>query len=509
MVAKIDSNVTGLRYAEETTPKVLPGAPVWHGLEPNSYDGFGGQLTTFARNPINASRQRKKGMVVDLDASGGFGTDLTQLGLTRLLQGFFFADIREKLTTAPMNAAATALTGVTGSSKTVAAATGLAGFLASDLVLASGFGVAANNGLKTVASSTSGTVGVVETMADEASPPAAAKLQKVGYVHAVGTLDVTISGTYPRLNRASGAKDFTTFGLIPGEWIFIGGDAVGTKFVNAVNNCYARVRAVTASYIELDKASQTMIAETGTGLTVRFFYGNVIKNESDPALIKRRTYQLERSLGKDDLNQTMSEYLTGSVCNQITLSIPTADRVTMDLSFVSMDHEPRDGAAGLKSGARPNLPLSDAFNTSSDFSRIKMHVVSTAPNPAALFAFLSDLQITINNNVTPAKAIGVLGAFDVNVGTFEVGGTVTAYFADVAAVQAVRNNADVTLDFVMVRNNAGLLFDIPLITLGNGRLNVEADQPIDLELSTDAAEGANNLTLLFNEFPYLPTAADV
>ena len=54
-----------------------------------------------------------------------------------------------------------------------------------------------------------------------------------------------------------------------------------------------------------------------------------------------------------------------------------------------------------------------------------------------------------------------------------------------------------------------MVWDIPLIALGEGRLNVEQDQPITLPLSMEAAEGGAGHTLLFNEFPYLPNAADV
>ncbi len=510
MANKIDSNVTGLRYAEEDTIKNLPVSPVWYPLEPNGYNDFGGQLTTVARNPINPSRQRKKGVTTDLDASGGFGQDLTQNNLTRLLQGFFFADIREKATNIPTNGTAVPFSGVTGTSKTYTLGSGTVGsqFLAGDLVLASGFGQASNNGLKNVASSTALTVVVTQTAVDE-TPPATAKLIKVGFQFGSAEMNIDVSGSYPRLVRGSGTKDLTTLGLVVGEWVFIGGDAAATKFSTAGNNGFARVRAVAATYIEFDKTAGTMAAETGTGKTIQLFYGNVVKNERDANLIKRRTYQLERTLGQD-ANGTMSEYLVGAVPNELSLQIRQADKVTVDLSFVATDNEQRDGTAGVKTGSRPDLVDAPAFNTSSDFSRIKMHLLTAGnSNPTALFAFLTELTLTINNNVSPNKAVAVLGAFDVSAGTFQVSGNVTAYFADIAAVQAVRNNSDVTLDFALVKNNAGLVWDIPLLALGDGRLNVEQDQPITLPLSVDAAESAAGYTLLLNEFPYLPNAADV
>lgn len=507
MSTTIDSNLTGLRYAEESSIKVLPGSPVWYPLEPNGYNDFGGQLKTISRNPINPSRQRKKGVITDLDASGGFGQDLTQTNLTRLLQGFFFASIREKLTTIPTNGAAIPLTGVVASTKTVSAASGLGGFLANHLVLGSGFSQAGNNGLKTVASSTATTVVVAETMVDE-TPPAEAKLAVVGYQFASATLNVSMASSYPRLNRASGVFDFTTLGLIPGEWVFVGGDAAGKKFVTVANNGFARVRAVTATYIEFDKTAATWVNETGTGLTIQLFFGNVIKNEAAAASIVRRTYQLERTLGTDG-SGTMSEYLVGAVPNELSLQIKQADKVTVDLSFVATDNEQRTGLQGVKSGTRPSVVDSPAFNTSSDFSRIKMHLVTAGDaNPAPLFAFLTELTLTLNNNVSPNKAVAVLGAFDVTAGTFQVGGQVTAYFSDITAVQAVRNNSDVSLDLALVKDNAGLVFDLPLLALGDGRLKVEQDKPITLPLSLEAAEGSMNHTLLFNEFPYLPDAAE-
>lgn len=509
MVNKVDSNVTGLRFAEEQSLKVLPGSPIWWPLEPNGYNDFGGQLKTIARNPINPSRQRKKGVVADLDASGGFGTDLTQTNFTRLAQGFFFADIREKATNNPVNGTQQPFTGVTSADDTFTLGAGTVGdgFAAGDLIVGIGFAQSGNNGLKTVLSATSTTIVSADPLVDE-TPPAGAKVQKVGVEFASATVDIDVSGSYPRLVRASGAQDFNDLGLIPGEWVYIGGDDPDTAFTEAVNNGFCRVRAVGEDFIEFDKTPATMVDETGTGLTVRLFFGNIIRNEKQANLIKRRTYQLERTLGQDD-NGTMSEYLVGAVPNEMSLQIRQADKITQDLSFIAVDNEQRDGTQGVKPGTRPDLVDAPAFNTSSDFSRLKLHLVQDGEtNPTPLFAFMTELTLTVNNNNSPNKAVAVLGAFDVTAGTFAVSGNLNAYFASIAAVKAVRDNADVALDFALVKNNAGMVWDIPLIALGDGRLKVEQDQPITLPLTTDAAESPFGYTLLLNIFPYLPDSAE-
>lgn len=575
---KIDSNITGLRYAVERCLGQLPPNPVWLALEPNSYSDFGSSITTVARNPINPSRQRRKGVVTDLEASGGFNQDTTFDNSNHLYQGFLFAEARERGTTkslahgdltvtdvsgvdseytfnntkvalaavqaggtgyrvgdllavtgAAQRAARLYVAAVSGTGAVTAVAvddagvydtlpanpvsvTGGAGslatfnltggsiksFTAGDVVLASGFSSAANNGLKTVVTSNGGVVEVNEVVADEAAPPSGAALQVVGHTFGVAELSITMNGQLPRLNNEA-AVDFTAMGFIPGEWVYVEG------FTSNVG--FARIATVMAGYLEFDKVDWSPVAEAAAGKTVTLFLGTIIRNENDPALIKRYSYQLERTLG-DDANGPMSEYLVGAVASELTLNVPQADKVTVDMTFVGTDGEPRTGQQGLKPGTRPVLPLSDAFNTSSDFSRIKIAAVSeTNPVPKPLFAFATDLTLSINNNVSANKAIGKLGAIDITVGTFEVSGSITAYFADMDAVQAVRNNADITMDFIVVKANTGLLFDIPLLALGNGRLSVEQDQPITLPLDTSAAESKFGNTLLIQVFPYLPNSA--
>jgi len=504
MANKIDSNITGLRFAEEASLKVLPGSPVWYPLEPNSYSDFGGQIKTIARNPINASRQRKKGVTTDLDASGSFNQDLTLTNMTRLLQAFMFADIREKKKTNGMNAVADTVASVTSGTKTFALSAGGVGFLAGHLVETNGFSTPANNGIFTVSANATATALITtESPVTEAAPPAGASIAVVGFQFPSADVSITMNGNLVRLTSVATAM--TGLGLIPGEWIYIGGDAVGTTL--AINKGFARISSIGALYLEFDKISWTgAIAEVGTGKTLRIFYGDVLKNESTPALIKRRTLQVERTLGDD--SGVQSEYLVGAVTNEFTMNISQADKVTTDLSFIAVDNEQRTGAVGVKVGTRPSIVDSAAFNTSSDITRIKLSLVSaTDPAPTPLFAFATEMSLGVKNNVTPNKAIGVLGAFDTSSGTFEVSGSMTAYFASVTAVQAVRNNADVTLDMIMLKKNNALLWDIPLLSLGDGRLSVEQDKSITLPLETNAAESKFGHTLLFQVFGYLPDAA--
>jgi len=504
---KIDSSAVSLSYVEETSIGVIPGSPTFKPLEPNSYSDFGGQITTKARNPINADRQRKKGNIVSLEASGGFNTDVTPENLKDILQGFMFASRRDKASNA------SAITAVAAVDDSYAAASGLDVFNAGDLILAVGFTDASNNGIKHVATAAAGKVTVTESLVDE-TPSADATIKAIGVEGTATDLTITNSGTaYPVLG--STALDFTTLGLIPGEWIYIGGDTAPTQFATEANNGFARIRSITATALTLDKTENTMVTEAGTGLTVQLFFGDVLKNETGSDIV-RRTYMLERQLGAPDdaaPSDIQSELIYGAVPSEMTLNLNTADLLTSDLSFMGTDHVTRTATEGLLPGTREALIEDDAFNTSSDVVRTRLSVIDDADaDPTALFAFAEEFTITINNNISLDNAIGVLGAFDATAGTFTVTGSLTAYFADVAAVAAVRANSDVTLDVHNVMSNKGISIDMPLIGLGDGRLNVEIDQSIKIPLTQDAFTAAKidsdlDYTLLMMFWNYLPDAA--
>lgn len=620
LVQKVDSNVTGLRYQEESSIGVVNTANPWLVLEPNSYDDFGGEFTTVARNPINAGRQRQKGVLVDLDATGGFQNDLTQENLQDILQGFMFADLRRKndvgadrsprragiggqfedylitdidgadtitvdsrvantaavvvggtgyavddiveltdaaatvtqywrvateaagvvLTvnqvqpaaggTGPREGRTEADTGVgvvttivTGSGDngltlTVTNQNGLT-WQVGDIIKMTGHDDGGNNGIFDVSAVTDNTVTVSQTLILDAAINAAATMTTVGFEFTAGDLDVTVPSLPALPTLVATTADFTTMGLIPGEWIFVGGDVATEAFVASANNGFMRVNSIAAGALEIDKSTGTLVTEASTTETVRVFFGRVLKNEADPVLQIRRTYQLERLLGTPDdalPSEIQAEYLEGWVANELTVNYATADKITVDVAGIAIDVSTVDGPTALKAGSRPTLVSGDAYNTSNDISRLKLSVLdrTLGSNPTALFAFLTEFSININNNVSPNKAISVLGAFDVTAGQFNVEGSMEAYFADVTAVASIRNNDDITLDVAMVKGSTGLksgtLIDVPLITLGDGRLAVEQDESITLPLDIPAgADRVFNHTLLWMFWDHLPDAADV
>jgi hypothetical protein len=498
----ISSNETGLSFAEEASLKVLPGSPVWFELEPNSYADFGGSLSKVNRDTLNATRQLKKGTITDLEAAGGYNEDFTQNNFVRLMQGFFFADAHEKFGTKTLNVAQLPITDIDALGVYTAGAGGLS-FLVGDLVLAKGNTAAANNAFGLVTAQTATTVDTDIATSANASPAADSEIFVVGFEF--DAADATLTLGVGEFTLGSTVKDMTQFGLVVGEWCYIGGDAGASQFASGTG--YARVKSIGANAIVFDKATWTVATNSGVGKSIRIFFDIFNNNAINPDDIICRSYQFERTLGKD-ANGTQSEYLTGCIANEFALNLPVSDKLTADVTLVGLDHETRNGLTGVKTGARVPGLSEDAFNTSSDVFRVRMSILdATTLDPTDLFAFLSDFKLNINNNVTALKAVGIIGGFSINIGNFIVTGTATAYFSTVAAIESVRANDDVTIDLIMAKKNAGMIYDIPLLGVNVDNLAIEKDTPITVPLESDAAENPLGYTLGLNYFRFLPNVA--
>ena len=169
-----------------------------------------------------------------------------------------------------------------------------------------------------------------------------------------------------------------------------------------------------------------------------------------------------------------------------------------------MGREEEDGCLALYAVAGQGRSLVDG----SLIFRSRLYIIDpTELNNSSLFAYVSEFSLTINNNITPTKAIGILGGFDINAGNFDVTGSVETYFSTVAAVQAIRDNADVSLNLILSKDNTGIVLDVPLLSISGGRTTVEIDTPVKLPLEIAGAKNSEDYTFLSTWFPYLPDAA--
>lgn len=172
---KIDSNVTGLSFAEEVCAKQLPTLaddgfdPTWYGLEPNEYDDFGVSVTLAQRRPIKSNRQNLKGSPVDFDATAGWNQDFTHTNTNRLLEGFFFANYREKPSTNPIHGDRIDVVSAATSNDRYTIGDGgfERGFRVGQLIKVSGAIQTANNGLHLIDEVGDEYIGVAENLVDE------------------------------------------------------------------------------------------------------------------------------------------------------------------------------------------------------------------------------------------------------------------------------------------------------------------------------------------------------
>lgn len=522
----VNSNDTVFQLTEEQTLKVpYTGAQLlWFFMAVNSFKDFGGKVSTVARSTINNSRQQQKGTVTGVEATAGFNVDLCQHNLLRLHQAAFYcnaftralcsnvADINAVDTSTQPGVNPACAAGTLGT----AAALPNGYFAVGTMLSFTGWTNSANNGLKVVTTTTTaGATAVTPATVVEANAPTSAqRVRVVGFQFAAADLALTLVGNDIKLTSTAAA--WANIAPIIGEWLFVGGDAVGTQFgTNAP--FWVRVSYVDPAngYILCDMSTGTQLADNGAAKTIQVFAGTRYVNSNI-----RRTYTMSRiypqyqeSTGGAVTSYANAEHVPGCVPNTFTLNIKQKSKIDIDFDFVGMDGL-YDGK-GLPASGVPYTTgkfiqetVEDCYNTSQSVYMMRLSILDpNTINPTPYFAYCTDATLDIKNNVTPNDAIGLVGAFDASVGSFDVDAKITAYFASVHALAAMRRNMSVGLQIIGAQDNSGFVYDLPLMTLSGSLPTVDKDKPVTLDLSGMGAMNANGYTLMAYFFDYLPNIA--
>ncbi len=515
-MARTLTNNLSMAYAIQQSFGVLGASPAWKQLEPNTVGAFGPTITTVPRDPISALRQRRKGTTTDLDSTVEFEADLTLDSFLDFIEGFCFAQATNyRLYSGALRntlLADSALPTLLGEGFTHGALA--AAIPVGTLIYARGFSNAATNGIHQVGDSNTtetevvGTPGIID---EDPGNTGFASIETAGWAF------TNLTWTDATSTLADAGVDPSTIGLTVGQLVYIGGDT--NRF--ASGTAWARVVSIGSGLgagIVVDKISDDLgtgfIAGGDQGATaVDLLFGSFIRNVPvNSASFLERYFQFEAGWpGLFDTDPPSLpepngyEYAIDNLANQLTWNMPGQDKATATFAFVGTDTEPPVDDASRKTNAdTPAQPVqTTAFNTSADFARLRIQDV----DETGLTTDLTEMTVTLNNNVTPEKVLGFLGARFLNYGNFEVDIETVALFSSPLVISRIRTNTTVTMDWIVENDDGVIGTDIPSMTLGNGGRDLPVNETVKVNLTGQAfVDPILDTSIGVSIIPYVPAA---
>lgn len=408
----------------------------------------------FTPNEIRADRMSADPTKVNEENSGGLSFEWhyppDNTPLSDIIASAFFAAWVNTPARDNDGIAASVVTSITVTTNIVVCTTGTA-FAVGHIVRQTGFGIAGNNGVfrVTTGGATSYTCSA-GAFATEATPPAAVRCKVVGF-QGVAT-DITATAT----GLGATVLNFTTLGLAVGQWIKIGGTAAGDKFATAALNDWARITAISATALTLDNLPSGWATDTGTGKTIKVWFGDYIRNGTT-----FNSIQIERGF----LDQAVPTYILqrGMAVNTLSHDFTTEAACTGSADFTGMA-----GAAGtVANGVSYDAATTTLVMTSNvSVGRIaEAGAVLTTPNWAR------SLKFQIANNVRMLTALGTVGAASLGVGEVGVSGTLETYFGSSALLTKLMAGTISNLNARIAANSQALTWTFPRVTFSDGSPN--------------------------------------
>lgn len=475
----------------------VPATSGWRSHEPNSIDEYGADIKTVERRPLSINRQLRKGDVVDLDSMVKIGADLTGDLINDFAEGLFLSVFKNSGNTGTARFVPTA---VTATGYTVAANGALTNGI---LVFARGAANAANNGLKVLAGTSTGTeIKTTGLVAEAIAGAYPVTVEVAGWRGAAGTIGLDASG-----DLTDSASTLASLGLQVGQWIWVGG-TIGSAFAfnTAAYRGFARIKTIAAGKLTLERRSWTVgAADAGAAKTIDIYFGrwvrNVAANHGD---YSEKTYTTELHYPTLGTGATPEyEYAKGNYVNMFELDAPQGDKVTvsLDLMGTTTDDPVTVRATGASAAVAPLA--NGCFNTAADLLRIRVSNV----DESGLTTDVSNAKISFSNNVGAEKVLGTLGAKYMNLGKFEVKVTGEFLFTSSDVVKAIRDHRTVSFDLALRDDTGCLLIDVPSMTVNSGKKKIAEGESVKLDIETGAFQDATlGCSASWSLFPYLPTA---
>lgn len=445
------SNRVQIATVRESTMGVTPGSPRMRKMR------MTGETLAFSPSYVTSDEIRNDRMnvapiLVMKDSAGGVNLELSypddNSPLSDMLRSAFENTWVNTPTFFNDGTADSVITDAGTVANTYAVVSGGASVVVGHLVRATGFANSANNQVFRAASSSGTTiVGTSLSLSAETSPAAAAKLKVVGFQGASADITATSTGL------ASSVLDFTTLGIAVGQWLKIGGTGAGNQFATAALNDWVRVTAVAAHALLCDNLPTGWTTDTGTGKTVKVWFGDQIRNG---------TTLTSMTIERGFLGQTTPVYIVnyGMNVNSFAVTINSRAKITAAVAFMGMGGTE---STSTLSGTPDATTVGAVMAANANVGRLAENGARlTSPNWA------KNLEFTINNNLRTIESVDSQSPVAVRDGECTTTGKLTTYFGDDTLLAKFYNNTTTSLNSRVAKNSQALVFQFPQVTLSGG-----------------------------------------
>lgn len=511
-MATSDANTTSLAFCQESTYGTLPGSPDFKLLRLTG-ETLGHGKETIQSQEIRSDRQVPDLVEVGSSATGGFNFELSFLEYQAFLEALLCGTITE------YNVASVA-GDIDESAETFTATTpgDVEDVPVGGFVKVTGATTAANNGYKRVIAND----GDVLTFA-----PGSFTADQTGgtisfYTKTLRNGITRRSYTFEReVINSENAKYYQSY---PGCYI---------------GDCALRVESkqiITGTFNVLGKFGQTAAVSLNTNL-LAFATGTLTAsgNVSNGATVTigSKVYTFQTSLTNSDGNVLIGGSASDSLDNLIAAINLAAGGGTTYAAATTI-HPTVSAAAGsgdtLVATAKTAGTAGNSIATTETSASLSWATATLIGGVAHAYLASEDgdvlngtsnlgtiqgtagtytdklrvLAFNVNNNLRGKDALGELGNFEVGLGTFNVTGNISAYFADNTLYQALISHDDNALGITLTdSDNNVIAFTFPRIKWGAGNPNATAintDIMLDIDF-TAIRDAVSGVTMIVDFFP--------
>lgn len=285
-----------------------------------------------------------------------------------------------------------------------------------------------------------------------------------------GAVNLSIASNV--ITRASGS--WVSDGFAKGRWVTLSGFSEGAN-----NGVYGKITAITATTLTIGAVT---LVDEGAGAS---------KTVTQLAYVENGTALTEFALERQyaDLSNEFAQYV-GCGLNGLSLAVNAKGIIEATFDVIGKKEQSATSSMDSTPDAAPTNDVMNAVD----------HVTAVYEGGYAAGNILGVLGFTLQagNNLRARDQIGTLGAISLGTGSFDVRGTLRAYFQDKTLFDKYLSWTKTSLSLLLKDGASNRYFlDVPSCRLGSGRRvaggqNQDIIADLTFEAYRDSTEGVTH-----------------